>query len=47
VVLRPAGENESHADGVLWTNGIVPYLFNGNVSAGNRIAMREAMDEIE
>lgn len=47
VILRPAGEDESNSDGELWTDGIMPYAFSANVSAGNRLLMREAMDEIE
>jgi len=30
-----------------WTNGIVPYTFDANVSAGNQTAMRAAMDDWE
>ena len=42
----------SQTDGVyeaarLWPGGIVPYVFNQNVSAANQVKAREAMDTIE
>ncbi len=31
----------------LWTNGVVPYEFDANVTSGNQAAMRQAMDDWE
>jgi hypothetical protein len=50
VILRPppgGGGEESTPNGTVWPNGLVPFLFSGNVSASNRDAMLEAMDEIQ